>query len=164
MRSTATEIHSSDNGATHRPIARRASAVLLAGALAVSAACSDSTAPNQANCDSFTTLQVGETVTGNLSTSDCRRSDGSYQDTWRFSLASTTQVQIDLTSNSFDTYLILNGADGSFILENDDFEEDGDDSRLITTLAAGTYHVIANSYFADRVGAYQLRVGVVTPP
>jgi len=106
---------------------------------------------------------MGQTVNGTLSASDCRMSvDQSYVDYYSFRLSSATSVQIDLESDSFDTYLLLLSSAGT-VLEEDDDGGSGLNSRIVRQLPAGLYVIGANSYSPNTTGAYQLRLGTPQP-
>jgi hypothetical protein len=102
-------------------------------------------------------IAVGETRSGTLGAGDCVFDSGHYADAWRLTLASATTVRIDLTSSSFDAYLLLSDANGTTIASDDD-GGDGFNSRLTLTLPAGQYTLWATSYNAGETGAYQLSV------
>jgi len=107
-------------------------------------------------------VSVGETVSGTLASGDCQLGDGSYADRWLLVLASTTAVQIDMTSNDFDTYLILSD-DADYVIAQDDDGGTGLNSRIQITLSAGAYGVWANSYAAGMTGTYQVSVSTGGP-
>jgi hypothetical protein len=97
---------------------------------------------------------MGQTVSGQLAGDDCQGSIGAYMDRWQFDLGSETSVRIDLSSTSFDAYLELRQANGVMVAENDD--AGSLNSRIITTLPAGSYVIVARSLGPDQIGAYQL--------
>ncbi|MFO7892567.1 MAG: caspase family protein [Longimicrobiales bacterium] len=107
-------------------------------------------------------IEVGQTRSGALSSSDPRLDDGSHYDLWTLSLGSETDVDIQLTSSDFDTYLMLNaGTPGSIgrQLASDDDGGTGTDSRIAGTLEPGSYVIAVNSYGAGAMGSYELTVG-----
>jgi hypothetical protein len=70
-------------------------------------------------------------------------------------------IQIRLESTDFDTYLILQGPDGSQVAQNDDFL--GTNSWIVIELPeTGRYQILANSYNASGRGDYQLTVRTAT--
>ncbi len=111
----------------------------------------------------------GDTITANGATlgewtSDCRsdQREGRYARYYTFTLEETTQVTIDLES-SVDPYLYLRqgeAATGAFLHENDDVDRDGRDydSRIVATLAAGTYTIEATTYHVAQAGSFTLTV------
>jgi hypothetical protein len=71
-----------------------------------------------------------------------------------------------MTSDQFDPYLFIRGADG-YAHDNDDDGSGGFNSRLELTLPAdGEYLIVATSYAPGETGSYELNItpsGVVTP-
>lgn len=109
--------------------------------------------------DTRLSIAQGESVSGSLSTRDCKRGDDSYARYYRLDLPARDSVTITMTSGDFDTYLVLQDSEGSEVASNDDDEgEDETDSRIDRVLPAGTYYIIANSLFASGTGDFQLRV------
>lgn len=106
-------------------------------------------------CPAVGTLDPGQTADGVLSTTDCVIEGQWYSDTWTMVLESTTTVQVDLTSDAFDTFLIVENEDGIGIAQDDDGGS-GLNSRLVHTFGPGQYRVVATSYFPGETGAYQL--------
>lgn len=97
---------------------------------------------------------LGSTVNGSLSTGDCVFEDGTRVDLYRFTVTAPRQVVITLRSTAFDSYLVLFNSAGNAIQQDDD-SAGGNDARITTSLAAGTYIIGANS-FAVSTGAYTL--------
>jgi hypothetical protein len=109
-----------------------------------------------------TPITAGQTVSGSLSTSDCRsaaRGSSYYADRYSFSASAGQQVAIALTSSAFDAYLYVMNASGTVISSNDD-GGGGTNSRIpagsgYTTLpSAGTYIIEVTSYGANKIGNY----------
>jgi hypothetical protein len=136
---------------------RMAATFSLLAALAL-VACSDSTSPQTPGCTTFQTIAVGATELGTLTNSDCRLpADNSFYDHWRLTVNATTSLHIDMMSDDFDTFLILNSNEGIQIAFVDDGGE-GNNSRLELTLNAGVYQIFANSLEPGSTGAYSLSV------
>lgn len=112
-----------------------------------------------------TPISIGQTVNGNLTTADCPADDGTFYDAYSFSATAGTRVSISLSSNDFDTFLILNRPDGSILSFNDD-GGGGTNSRIpangfITLPVNGTYTIWANAFDPDdTTGAYSLSISV----
>jgi plastocyanin len=65
-------------------------------------------------------------------------------------------VEITMTSEVFDTYLVLEDPDGNVVAQNDDGAESFN-SRITRTLSqSGTYTIWCSSYSEDATGTYQL--------
>ena len=82
---------------------------------------------------------------------------GRYAKFYTFSLSSTTTVVIDLSS-SIDPYLYLLQGSGTVgvVLESDNNSGPGSDSRIITTLAPGSYTIEATTSSRGRSGEFRL--------
>jgi outer membrane protein assembly factor BamB len=112
-----------------------------------------------------TPITIGQTVNGNLTTSDCPADDGTFYDVYSFSGTAGQRISILMTSSQFDTFLILNRPDGSPLAANDD-GGGGTNSRIppngfITLPVTGTYTIYANAFDPDdTTGAYQLLISL----
>jgi CHAT domain-containing protein len=104
-----------------------------------------------------------QTFTGRLdSNSAVWEEDDSYYETHTFEGQEGETVTITLSSEDFDTYLMLQAPTAETIAQNDD-GTDGTNSQIIVTLpATGTYTVIANSYEAGETGNYRLELRTTT--
>ncbi|MEM2126207.1 MAG: pre-peptidase C-terminal domain-containing protein, partial [Candidatus Methanosuratincola sp.] len=111
-----------------------------------------------------TPISTGQTVSGSLSTSDCRspvRGSSYYADRYSFSASAGQQVAILLTSSAFDTYLYLIGPDGSVIARDDD-GGGGTNSRIpsgsgfYSLPSSGTYIIEVTSFYSNSTGDYTL--------
>ncbi|WP_164856343.1 DVUA0089 family protein [Lujinxingia sediminis] len=69
----------------------------------------------------------------------------------------TSQLQIDLSSDAFDTYLVLLDENNQLIEENDDNGQTTD-SRINRQLTPGTYKVVVTSFGAASVGQFELQL------
>lgn len=117
-------------------------------------------------------ITVGQTVTGALSTTDCKLTDNTYADGYSITVSTATNVQIDMTASSFDTYLVLLELlnDGSLVQRafNDDVDPDDPanpndpvdtNSRITFALQPNlAYFILANSFDENVTGNYQLKV------
>ena len=132
-------------------------------ALGASVACGGDgpTEPEEAvDCSDISThpiIDLGQTVNGGLTSSDCQLGDGSSADLYRLTLTAPRSVQIDMTSTAVDSYLVLFDVAGSPLDEDDD-GGGGSNARIVISLTAGTYVIAANSWSAGETGSYQLRV------
>ena len=111
-------------------------------------------APGQARRDTVE-LALGQSVSGSLQNSDSEYEPNRYQDLYSFSGSAGQHVRVDL-SGDFDTYLLVRGPGGEEFA-NDDYEGSFTRSLVEVTLPqTGRYQVIATSYGAETVGAYDL--------
>lgn len=112
-------------------------------------------------CTEAILLQYGQTVNGQLTTSDCLlEEDNSYVDFYAFNGTQGQQVTITMTSPNFDNldpFLILLGPN-NYEVVNDDIDENSGNynARIVVTLpSTGQYIIAANAYPND-VGPYTL--------
>jgi hypothetical protein len=111
-------------------------------------------------CPTIGQLQVGQTVHGTLSATGCLMDEHWYTDPWLLSVSERTTLRIDLTSNHFDTVLIVEDEHGDMLAWDDDGGEQYN-SRLVYTFEPGDYRVVATSYSGFTTGAYQLSATAV---
>src|ERR1700752_2315660 len=116
-----------------------------------------------------TPISIGQTVNGNLTTNDCPLDDGTFYDADSFSGTAGQRVAVTMTSNDFDTFLILNRPDGSTLALDDDGGGETN-SRIppggsfITLPVTGTYTIWANAFDSDdTTGTYSLTITVPIP-
>lgn len=107
-------------------------------------------------------INPGQTQGTALSQYACRLADGNFADIWRLELNARRSLRIDLTSSQFDALLVLVDPDINVITEDDDGGE-GVNSRILWTLEAGTFFIVATSFSAGETGDYQLAVQDVDP-
>ena len=108
-------------------------------------------------CQVASPISIGQSVGGRLNAGDCLQSDGAFGERWSLSLSDQTDVRIDLASSAFDAFLELQDDVGTVIAQNDD-AGGSLDSRLVLTLQAGSYIILARSLISRRTGDYQLTV------
>jgi hypothetical protein len=115
-------------------------------------------------CPVVGTLTPGQSVSGQLLSTDCVISDGSYADAYSFSGTAGQAVSIALTSSVFDTYLLLADPNGDKVGE-DDNSGGGTNARIpatgyFTLPSTGTYQIYANSASSGETGAYSLTLSL----
>jgi uncharacterized protein (TIGR03437 family) len=118
-----------------------------------------------------TPISIGQTVNGELATSDCRSplriKDGArpFADRYSFNAAGGQPVIISLKSVSFDTYLYLLRPDGSVFTQNDDSVSEGSGipagAGFLTFPSSGTFTIEVTAFSASALGAYTL--GLTSP-
>jgi len=117
----------------------------------------------QVNRDT-TELAMGTPAAGRLEAGDLEIDLGKYQDIYSFQGTQGQNIRVDMTSNAFDTYLIVRAPSGAEY-SNDDFEASTARSLVELTLPeSGRYQVIATSYSAGMTGNYQLTASIMTSP
>lgn len=105
-------------------------------------------------------VSLGQRFSGRLESGDHRREEGGYQDEWELDGHAGQDVQIELRSGDFDTFLELLDPRGAKVAENDDGLGSGTDSFIAARLdQTGRYRIVARGY-GDReaTGLYELYV------
>ncbi len=100
---------------------------------------------------------------GTLTTTSCKLGRGSYADRWELIVPATVDIEVSLTSDEFDAYIVLRNADDDQIGSDDDTGVGGFNSGnafLAGRLQAGTYYIMATTYDDDEVGDYALSIAV----
>jgi plastocyanin len=106
-------------------------------------------------------IRYGQTVNGELASTDPQMDDDSHFDLWKFTGREGDKVVITMKSGVFDTYLALGRlADEEFSqIESNDDGAGGTDSKIEYTLDSnGEYVIRANSLFSKGLGAYTLNI------
>jgi len=109
------------------------------------------------------TISLGQSVSGNLSSSSGRTvlGDGSSADLYEFSVASQQVVTITMRSVAMDAYMVLMDSSGLYLASDDD-SGGGTDSQIVRTLAPGKYRAEAGT-FVGQGGAYTLSLQATNP-
>ncbi len=103
-------------------------------------------------------IAMNSEVAGQLSRGDARLSDGSVYQSWTFFGTQGQFVQVDVMSDAFDAFCILQGPAGNEIARNDD-GGGGLNARVNVALpVTGTYRIIANTYRKGQFGGYRVRL------
>lgn len=107
-----------------------------------------------------TTIRPGQTIQGQLSASDPTLADDSHYDCFAVQTRAGQSLQIDQTSDAFDSYLTVGTGDCATLTntQSDDDGGGGLHSRITRTGDGGLLSIRVNSLQAGRTGAYQLRV------
>lgn len=107
-------------------------------------------------CGTAQPINFGQGIAGSLANTDCRLDDQSYADFYTFYGVAGEQIQIDLGSGAFDSYLGVANESGSWVVEDDD-GGGGFNARIVATLPeTGDYIILANSALPNEFGAYNL--------
>jgi CHAT domain-containing protein/uncharacterized protein HemY len=119
------------------------------------------TTVKQASVGQATTRKQNDvllSVEGALTPEDTQLDDGSLYDIHLFEGEAGQVVRILLTSEAFDTFLVLLNDLGDELTQNDD-GSDGTNAEILVRLpASGQYGIIANAYDGSGRGAYQLTI------
>ena len=107
------------------------------------------------------TIASGQSVSGQLQSSDLMMSDGSYYDEYVITARAGDELVMTLRSSDFDAYLQWGTGQGTnFSAENsNDDGGGGTDSELTVVVGSpGTWTIRANSLYPEQTGAYTLEV------
>jgi hypothetical protein len=109
------------------------------------------------------TLQLDAPRAGALGPGDSTLTSGEYSDHWGFIGKPGEVITVDLTSESFDPYLILTRPDGTQV-EDDDGGTDTN-ARISQRLRLdGRYGLIVTSYAPGEMGPYTIWISEGLPP
>lgn len=112
-------------------------------------------------------IQYGQTVTGELTVTDCvlASDNASFVDYWQFQGNTGDVVTIDLASTDFDAYLALLDGAGTVFAQNDDFGNSNNSHIAFTLNSSGTWVIACTSRLMQITGSYSLTLqGVPAPP
>jgi hypothetical protein len=102
------------------------------------------------------TITCGQTVSANISSTDCQLSDGSYTDYWAFQGTSGQDVTITMRSNSVNSYLALLDPADRDVQENNN-GAGGNDARITYTLdSSGEWAIASGTFSPAETGPYTL--------
>jgi Caspase domain len=101
-------------------------------------------------------LSIGQTVNGELTPLDAQRHSGKFEDAYLIQGRAGQKIELRLSSDDFDSYLLVTGP-GGYQVSNDDGDANSLNSRMVMQLPAdGTYRVSATSYQQGATGAYRI--------
>lgn len=112
--------------------------------------------PRAQGCQPISDLRTG-TTQGTLYVTSCQYSDDTFADVYRVQAMNAGTLDIEMDSDSFDSYLILTDANGN-VIDFDDDSGGGNNARLTTPVDVGTYYLIAKPFVNQGyvVGPYVL--------
>jgi len=108
---------------------------------------------------------VGANVSGSIGAGDLQTAAGDFLDAFWFAGAAGDQVQIKLSSTSFDPALIFNRNNGETLAADDNSGggPSGRDAQITRTLSeSGVYVIIGTPFAPGATGAYTLSLSRVT--
>lgn len=113
------------------------------------------------------TINVGQTLSGALTADDPKAEDESAYDDFSLRLNAGQGVEIVMSSEAFDSFLLFGQGTGSAFEPKvtDDDGAGGQNARVrFTATEAGLYTIRANALNAGMTGAYSVKVAAYTPP
>lgn len=103
-------------------------------------------------------------ITDRLTDKDIPTGDGGFARDYTVQLVTGDQVAIDLLSDEFDTVVMLLGADGSAIAENDDGPDGTTNSLLFARINEGGAYIIRVQSFGETgSGQFTLKLSRLAP-
>mgnify|MGYP003641370592 CR=1 FL=1 len=107
-----------------------------------------------------TSIRPGQTLRGELSTSDPMLDDGSHYDCFTVQTRQGQRLQIDQTSDAFDSYMAIGSGTCTRLTNsaNDDDGGDGLNARLVRMGDGGVLNIRVNSLEGGKTGPYQLGI------
>lgn len=117
-------------------------------------------AANPCTIATLPSIAVGQTINASLDVGDCLQTTGEWSDGYILTISQTMTVQIDESSQAFDTYLVLARFQGGIItpLAEDDDGGAGLNSQITISLTPGTYIILATSFDQAVTGPYAVSV------
>lgn len=101
-------------------------------------------------------IAIGQSVNGQLTSSDFLRTDGTYADGFLYNAMAGEKLKITLRSKEFDSWLVVDEPNGPFRETNDDGGGDNDSQMIVTIPRSGPYLIVANTVSKGTTGAYTL--------
>jgi hypothetical protein len=115
------------------------------------------------SCDLRTAISVGGTAGGTLSSGDCVVA-GAFTDNYLLTTSASEAVEITLTSQDFNAFLGVTGANGGPVAANDNTPGvTTTNSRIKLIAAAGEHTIAATSFDPGETGSYALQVAAAQP-
>jgi hypothetical protein len=109
-------------------------------------------------------IPYNEEISDVLTDKDIPTGEGGFSRDYKIKLNKGDQVAIDLISEDFDTKVILIGADGTTIAENDDGPDGTTNSLLFVRIIEEEEYIIRVSAFGDTGGGrFTLKVTRLKP-
>ena len=103
-------------------------------------------------------------IADRLSDQDIPTGEGGFAKDYWLELEKGDQVAIDLTSNEFDSVVLLLGADGATLAENDDGPDGSTNSLLFSRITeSGRYIIRVRAFGETGGGNFRLKVTRLRP-
>lgn len=109
-------------------------------------------------------IQENQPIADTLTSDDIPTGEGGFAKDYVINLEKGDQIAVDLTSEDFDTIIMLISEDGSTIAENDDSPDSDSNSLLFTRIAeAGKYFIRVKAFGATGNGNFTLKLTRLKP-
>ena len=100
--------------------------------------------PRPPGCLPLSNLRTG-TIQGSLYITSCQYSDDTFADVYTVQVLNAGNLNIEMDSDSLDSYLALMDSNGN-VVDFDDDSAGGNNALLTTAVYVGTYYLVAKSY------------------
>jgi hypothetical protein len=108
-------------------------------------------------CRSFSRIGVGQTMNGSLTSASCKLPDLSAYDSYPITVYGAGTLTITMTAAAFDSYVILQGDNGSLLAQADAGGKGNPASIAVPIGGNDTYTIVASAGSASEpLGVYQL--------
>jgi Bacterial pre-peptidase C-terminal domain len=109
-------------------------------------------------------LPSNQEISDNISDRDIPTGEGGFARDYSVALNEGDQVAVDLTSDDFDTVVVLVAADGTTVAENDDGPDGTTNSLLFARVTEkGRYIVRVRAFGETGAGKFNLKVTRLQP-
>lgn len=109
-------------------------------------------------------IKENQVIADKLTANDIPTGEGGFARDYVIYLNEGDQIAIDLSSEDFDSILVLIAEDGTTIAENDDSPDNSSNSLLFTRIAtAGKYIVRVRAFGQTGSGNFKLKVTKLQP-
>jgi hypothetical protein len=103
-------------------------------------------------------ISLGQTVSGELTSSSLKRADDSFYEGWTLQAPAGSRITVTLRSGDFDSYLTIQDVTGEDLGSDDDSGGERDAEVTVTVPSNGRIVIIANTLSEGETGRYTLRV------
>jgi hypothetical protein len=109
-------------------------------------------------------IQENQPISDKLTSDDIPTGEGGFARDYLVNLQKGDQIAVDLTSDNFDTVVMLISEDGSTIAENDDSPDSESNSLLFTRIAEkGRYIIRVRTFGTTGSGNFTLKFTRLQP-
>jgi hypothetical protein len=109
-------------------------------------------------------IKSEQTISDTLTENDIPTGEGGFARDYHIQLAKGDQISIDLTSDNFDSMVVLIAADGATVAENDDGPDGTTNSLLFSRInEAGKYIVRVRAFGETSGGKFTLKLTRLKP-
>jgi len=115
-------------------------------------------APPGVDEDDVEPIDVGDSESGSLSTSDPEVDEGNFIDIYSLAVENGGEVTIELDPTGFDAVLLLFTPDVDDAIAGADAGFEGDPEEIVEDLDEGCYVIVVTSFEPGETGSYTLSV------